>query len=106
VIAHPERSDAILARPDRAFDLAGSGFSLQVNATSLTGYHGPEIEALAWRLVEEGAVALVGSDGHRASRPPFLDTAYTLVRERLGDAADVLFDGSALGLVLPAVARR
>jgi protein-tyrosine phosphatase len=98
VIAHPERSDEVLADPDAALELAGRGFLLQVNATSLTGYHGRAIEEVAWRLVEAGAVSLVGSDGHRTARPPYLDEAYVVARLRLGEAADALFDGSALGL--------
>jgi hypothetical protein len=40
----------------------------------------------------------VASDGHRTARPPFLDDAYRLVRERVGEEADALFDGSALAL--------
>jgi protein-tyrosine phosphatase len=98
VIAHPERSDAALAEPEAVLDLARCGYLLQVNATSLTGYHGQAVEALAWRLVDEGAVSLVGSDGHRRARPPYLDEAYGLARRRLGKAADPLFDGTALGL--------
>jgi tyrosine-protein phosphatase YwqE len=70
-----------------------------VNATSITGYHGPASEELAWRFLEAGDVAIVASDGHRLARPPRLDDAYELVRERLGkEKARPLFDGSALGL--------
>ena len=70
-----------------------------MNATSLLGRHGEEIEELAWRLVEAGDAAVVASDGHRLTRPARLDEAYELVRARVGeDAALPLFDGSALGL--------
>jgi protein-tyrosine phosphatase len=98
VIAHPERTEAVQAEPRIATELAERGWLVQVNATSLTGYHGPLIELLGWDLVESGRVSLVASDGHRAARPPHLDVAYRLVRERLGPAADALFDGSALGV--------
>ncbi len=98
VIAHPERSDEVLADAGLALELAGRGFPLQLNATSLTGYHGPDAERVAWRLVDEGAAALVGSDGHRRARPPYVDEAYALARERIGRRADRLFDGTALGL--------
>jgi protein-tyrosine phosphatase len=99
VVAHPERSDAVLERPSLAVELAERGWALQVNATSLVGYHGPLVEALAWELVVSGAASLVASDGHRPARPPHLDAAYALVLERVGEAlARHLFEGAALGL--------
>jgi tyrosine-protein phosphatase YwqE len=72
---------------------------VQVNASSLLGRHGVEIEELAWLLVENGDAAVVASDGHRLSRPARLDEAYELVRARVGEEAALpLFDGSALGV--------
>ncbi len=101
VIAHPERTEAVQADPALAVELAARGWLLQLNATSLTGYHGPLIELLAWDLAERGLVGLVGSDGHRRARPPYLDDAYRLAAARLGDGAATLFDGSALNVVSP-----
>ncbi len=98
LVAHPERTDPIRERPELAHELA-ERWPLQVNASSLLGRHGDEIEELAWRLVENGEVAVVASDGHRLSRPARLDEAYELVRVRVGEEAALpLFDGSALGL--------
>ena len=97
VIAHPERADAVLDEPEQAEAFAERGWLLQLNGTSLLGYHGRERKALAWKLIERGVVAVVASDGHRQARPPFLDDAYRAVRERLGDEeAAALFDGSRL----------
>jgi protein-tyrosine phosphatase len=97
VVAHPERGESVLSDPTAAVELAARGWLLQVNATSLLGYHGPEEEAVGWSLLEEGHAALVGSDGHRTARPPHLDEAHRLARARLGpERADGLFDGSAL----------
>jgi protein-tyrosine phosphatase len=99
LIAHPERTEAVRARPSLADELAERGWPLQVNSTSLTGRHGPEAEALAWRLIEDGHAEVVASDGHRLTRPARLDDAYELVSERVREeAAAPLFDGSALGL--------
>jgi protein-tyrosine phosphatase len=98
VIAHPERTEAVLADPLVAEELAERGWTLQVNSTSLLGRHGPEPEELAWSLLERRVATLVGSDGHRATRPAHLDDAYALAQKRLGDGAIALFDGSALGL--------
>jgi protein-tyrosine phosphatase len=100
VIAHPERASTVVDQPAAAERLRRPGRLLQLNATSLLGYHGPDVEATAWRLVDEGLADLVASDGHRTARPPFLDEAYRLVRARVGERARALFDGRALpGLV-------
>jgi protein-tyrosine phosphatase len=102
LVAHPERTEAIRRRPELAHETAARGWPLQVNATSLLGRHGPEAEAIAWRLVESGDAAIVASDGHRVSRPPRLDDAYELVRARVGEEAALpLFDGSLLALSRP-----
>jgi protein-tyrosine phosphatase len=98
VIAHPERTEAVLDDPGIAGELAARGWAVQVNATSLTGRHGPEIEELGWLLVETGTATVVASDGHRTTRPAHLDDAYRLARRRLGERALSLFDGSALGV--------
>jgi protein-tyrosine phosphatase len=98
VIAHPERTEAVLDDPSIAERLAARGWALQVNATSLTGRHGPEPERLGWSFVERGLATVVASDGHRTTRPPHVDDAYRIARERLGEAALALFDGSALGV--------
>ena len=98
VIAHPERTEVVLDDPSVAEELAARGWTLQVNATSLTGRHGPDPERLGWSFVERGLAGVVGSDGHRTARPAHLDDAYRLAHERLGERAISLFDGSALGL--------
>ena len=99
VIGHPERAHAVQDRPERLQAFTERGWLLQVNATSLTGDHGPGAEAVAWSLVDEGFASLVGSDGHRASRPPFLDDAYAETRTRIGEEAALrLFEGAALGV--------
>src|ERR687884_312985 len=101
LIAHPERTEAVLERPALAEELAERGWPLQVNATSLLGYHGPEPEELGWRLLRDGLASAVASDGHRATRPARLDEAWELVHAELGAAARPLFDGSAIGLDQP-----
>ena len=102
VIAHPERSQDVLDTPSLAVRLRERGWLLQLNGSSLLGDHGPEIEATAWELIDRDVADLVGSDGHRNARPPFLDQAYLAVRQRVGERADALFDGRALGFELAA----
>jgi protein-tyrosine phosphatase len=96
LVAHPERTEPVRERPELARELA-ERWPLQLNATSLLGRHGPEIEELAWGLLEVASV--VASDGHRPTRAARLDEAYELVKSRVGEAAALpLFDGSALGV--------
>jgi protein-tyrosine phosphatase len=103
VVAHPERTEAVLTNPGLADELAERGWPLQVNASSLLGRHAPEMEREGWRLVDDGLAALVASDGHRATRPMLLDGAYELTRTRVGEKRALrLFDGSALGLAAEA----
>src|SRR5205085_5820517 len=107
VIAHPERTEAVLDRPALADELAERGWTLQVNATSLLGRHGEEAAELGWDFLERSVATVVGSDGHRPTRPPHLDEAYTLAVRRLGDErAAPLFDGSALGVTPSRTASR
>jgi len=104
VLAHPERADRVIEDPDLAAAYAERGWLLQVNATSLLGYHGPEPEEAGWLLVERGLAHLVASDGHRGTRPPFLDEAHAKARRRVGERADALFDGTALEALARSVA--
>lgn len=102
IVAHPERTEAVLTNPSLADELAERGWPLQVNATSLLGYHSPEMEGEGWRLIDDGLASFVASDGHRATRPMLLDGAYELTRARVGEQRALgLFDGSALGLAIP-----
>jgi len=104
VIAHPERADEVLARPELTEELVARGWLLQVNGSSLLGRHGIATRELAFDLVESGLASVVASDGHRQARPPHVDDAYELLVERVGEAANSLFDGSALGLAPRAAA--
>ena len=96
VLAHPERAESVIASPETTRAYHERGWLLQVNATSLLGRHGAAAQEAGWFLVETGLADLVASDGHRARRPPFLDKAFAVTRDRLGEEAKGLFDGSAL----------
>ena len=96
ILAHPERSDAVLDEPSHVNVARERGWLVQLNASSVLGEHGRAEKALAWELLGDGLVDLVASDGHRASRPPFLNAVYSVLTERLGTNALKLLDGSAL----------
>lgn len=97
VLAHPERCRAVADDPSCVRGFAERGWLLCLNAPSLLGEHGRVAERIAWRLLDDGVVALAASDAHGPRRPPTLDRAYAAVAARCGPArARPLFDGSRL----------
>jgi protein-tyrosine phosphatase len=97
VLAHPERCRAVAEDPESVRPLAERGWILCLNAPSLVGGHGATAERTSWALLDAGLVGIAASDGHTVARPPTLDAAYHLVRERRGnEIALPLFDGRAL----------
>jgi protein-tyrosine phosphatase len=107
VIAHPERTESVLDRPAVADELAERGWLLQVNATSLLGRHGEDSADLGWDFLERDVATIVGSDGHRPTRPPHLDDAYALAVRRFGEERALpWFDGTALGVTPSLTASR
>jgi len=97
VIAHPERSLGLAADSGIARALVDRGCLLCPNGDSALGENGAIAEAAFWRLIDEGLVALVASDGHRRRRPPRLDQVHRVLVDRYGEpAVSALFDGSSL----------
>jgi protein-tyrosine phosphatase len=97
VVAHPERSIGLRADFAVARALVERGCLLCPNGDSALGDNGPAAQELLWRLLDEGLVALIASDGHRTRRPPRLDQAYEVLADRYGsESVDSLVDGSAL----------
>jgi len=105
VIAHPERSLGLRADFGIARALVEHGCLLCPNGDSALGDNGPVAEQAFWRLVDEGLVALVASDGHSRQRPPRLDRARRTLRKgvdrgavrRVRDALDLLAQRDQLG---------
>lgn len=102
VVAHPERSIGLRADFAVAEALVERGCLLCPNGDSALGDNGPAAEELLWRLLDDGLVALIASDGHRRRRPPRLDLAYETLAEHYGaEAVAPLLDGSALPWIAP-----
>ena len=88
VVAHPERSaDAALDGSAGLLRELREGSLAQLNALSLSGGHGAEAEDAAFRLVDDGMAAIVGSDAHGPTRPPALVKALRSLLGRGVDAA-------------------
>ncbi|HEX8103674.1 MAG TPA: CpsB/CapC family capsule biosynthesis tyrosine phosphatase [Solirubrobacteraceae bacterium] len=88
LIAHPERSPALMAGGlgvVRAELEAGS--VLLLNATSLLGRHGKDAQELALSLATSSLAAAVASDAHRPTRGPVLGRALAALLEGGVEAA-------------------
>jgi protein-tyrosine phosphatase len=88
VLTHPERLAWIEARYDVIVRLAAAGVLMQVTAGSLLGKFGRPARYWAERMMDEGIVHLLASDGHDIiRRPPVLSEAREFVAGRWGEAA-------------------
>ena len=81
LIGHPERSPGLVRDPGAVEALLTAGDRLQVNASSLTGYHGAGARAAALDLVATGRAAVIASDAHQpGARAPRLSDAVEVLR--------------------------
>ena len=64
LVAHPERCAQLARQPALAARLLEMGAHLQVNWTSLLGYHGQEASKAAHHLLLSGAVHCMATDSH------------------------------------------
>jgi protein-tyrosine phosphatase len=89
LIAHPERTaDALLDGGAGLRRELAAGAMAQVNAMSIAGAHGADVQAAAHALLADGVVAAIASDAHGPTRPPALALARAALRE-LDAAGDV-----------------
>jgi protein-tyrosine phosphatase len=88
LIGHPERSPALADAPGAVEGLLAAGDRVQVNASSLTGFHGPRARAAGLALVEAGHASVIASDAHRPfDRAPSLSAAISVLRRHGTPAA-------------------
>jgi protein-tyrosine phosphatase len=82
LVGHPERSPAMLADPDALDRIVEAGDRVQVNASSLIGYHGKGARAAAIEIVRSGRADVLASDAHQPFvRGPALTRAVAVLRE-------------------------
>ncbi|HEX6390995.1 MAG TPA: CpsB/CapC family capsule biosynthesis tyrosine phosphatase, partial [Solirubrobacteraceae bacterium] len=80
LIAHPERSPEWWADASALDRAVAAGARLQVNASSLTGFHGPDAQRRALGLARGGRIDVLASDAHTEHRPPCLAAALAVLR--------------------------
>jgi protein-tyrosine phosphatase len=76
LLAHPERAAPVAGGDRRLRRLIDRGALVQVNATSLLGRHGSRAHTVAERLLGDGMVWCLASDGHPGTRDDTLDRGY------------------------------
>jgi protein-tyrosine phosphatase len=82
LVGHPERSPAMNGDPEAVDRLLAAGDRVQVNASSLVGYHGDGARAAAIALARSGRVDVLASDAHQPFvRGPALSRAVAVLRE-------------------------
>jgi protein-tyrosine phosphatase len=84
VIAHPERSADVQARPERLAPIVEGGALVQLTAASVDGRLGRRPREAAFRLLELGLAHLVASDAHA---PSLRQIGMSTAAEAIGDPA-------------------
>lgn len=71
VIAHVERNQGIIEKPERLNRLLLHGAMAQVTAGSVSGHFGKAIQRTAFDLIEANLIHVYGSDVHSQDQRPF-----------------------------------
>lgn len=64
ILAHAERYEGIVGKPERVEELISLGSRIQINAGSIMGKTGISVKRFTKRLLKEGLVHFVASDAH------------------------------------------
>ncbi|MHC4780590.1 MAG: tyrosine-protein phosphatase [Planctomycetota bacterium] len=88
VLAHPERTEALVRDPGRMREITAAGCLIQVTAGSLVGEWGRKVRKTAHTFLREGWVHVVATDGHgRPARLCDLSVAEKEAASVMKDAA-------------------
>ncbi|SDH87569.1 protein-tyrosine phosphatase [Planococcus glaciei] len=71
IIAHAERNQGIIEKPERLEGLLRHGAIAQVTSGSLVGSFGKAIQKTAFSLIDANLIHVYGSDVHNMSKRPF-----------------------------------
>ena len=101
IVAHVERYMCMVDRPERCEELVHQGAYLQVNASSVVGKSGKEIQKFIFKLMKKKLISFVATDAHSdGHRRPVLSEAYMLVKKKFKEEyADRLFYGNPLKII-------
>jgi protein-tyrosine phosphatase len=95
ILAHPERNVILQNQPDQLIKWINQDCLVQLDAGSITGQFGKKCQKFAMRLLQAGAVHVVGSDAHhsRGRNYHVLKDAFKVVESMVDNAyAQRLFE--------------
>ena len=91
ILAHPERYNYIMNKPEMAEDFLHRNVYLQINAGSILGLYGNRIAKTAWYLIDNGFAHFIASDNHCKTDEYILPAAIEAIRDNIDDhTADLL----------------
>jgi protein-tyrosine phosphatase len=86
LIAHPERNQAIMRRPDKILPFLEMGCLIQLTAGSITGLFGEDSRKCALLYIEQDRVTAIATDAHNLhKRQPNLQTARQFLLPSYGE---------------------
>ncbi len=84
IVAHPERYNALISQPEKPLEYIQYGGLLQVNAGSVLGHFGKEVQKIALSLLEQRLVHFIASDAHFSEGRTFiLLETYEFLKDKL-----------------------
>ncbi|WP_053367830.1 tyrosine-protein phosphatase [Bacillus sp. FJAT-27245] len=90
VIAHPERNQELIERPEVLYQLIKKGALSQITATSAAGSFGKKIQKFSLQLIESNLTHFIASDAHNSTNRGFMmDRAYSTIKSAYG--MDIVF---------------
>ncbi len=84
VLAHPERYDIFLRRPQLAEEFVYAGWIFQLDLPSLIDENGPAIRKLALKFLQRGLYDLAASDMHHPQPPENLEKMLQMLLKKVG----------------------
>ncbi len=92
ILAHPERYSYVHAHPNIVKEFMNRDVLVQINASSLLGYHGKKVKEIAWKLIHKGYAHFVASDDHCRHSDYILKKAFYKVADKIDErTANLLF---------------
>lgn len=96
IIAHAERNQGIIEKPERLRKLLLHGAMAQVTAGSVSGHFGKAIQKMAFTLIEANLIHVYGSDVHSIDKRPFHFNAGLdlLEKKKMHDYVDIFLENN------------
>ncbi|RHW32119.1 tyrosine protein phosphatase [Neobacillus notoginsengisoli] len=111
VIAHPERNQEIIERPEVLYQLIKKGALSQITAASAAGEFGKKIQKFSIQLLESNLTHFLASDAHNVTNRGFkMEKAYNTIHSAFGsdmvfllkENAELLIEGKHAHREIPA----